>query len=129
MPVKFRERTPRLEDHVLQLRELLAPGERLGKRLAVELLQPGFPVEGLHLRRAPGHAKKNHALGADGQVRLAQRAAPAGRKFRGAGRGRGKFVLQQRERQATEAVGALGEKRAAVDAEGVAGGVEERHGQ
>ena len=126
------ERPARLEHGVLQLRELLAFGERFGKRLTVEFLEFRFPVEGLKLRRAAGHAEEDHALCFHRQMGFAERAAPtlgqlrrrAGSRARAGGR---KLLVHQRHREAAEAVGALREKGAAVDAQGVAVGIEGIH--
>ena len=63
--LEFDERPARLEHGVLKLGELLPLGERLGERLAVELLQLGLVVEALELRRAARHAEVDHPLGLD----------------------------------------------------------------
>ena len=124
-----RDGAARFQHHVLQLRELLARRKRRRERLPIEGFELRLPIKRLELRRSARHAEENHALGAHRQMRLTQRAVPARRRRRRR-RGRSReFALQQRVRDAAEAVGALGEKRAAIDAQGVRGGIERRHGQ
>src|SRR5260370_810451 len=61
-------------------------------------------------------------------MRRAQHAIPS-RRTGGIRRDRSsESTLQKGERQSAEAVGALGEKGAAIDAEGVARGIEAGHG-
>ncbi len=47
---------------VLQLRDLLALGQRIGHGLAIHLREFWFVVESLQVRRAAGLIKKNDAL-------------------------------------------------------------------
>ncbi len=69
-------RSERLEFLPLKLRDLLAFGERLRHRLAVQLGQFWFVVERLEVRRAAGHAQEDHALGLDRQGRRIHHAGP-----------------------------------------------------
>jgi hypothetical protein len=50
---EFREWSAGLENRILQLRQLLAAGERFRKRLAVQPLQFRFPVEAFGMDRPP----------------------------------------------------------------------------
>ena len=58
--LEFEGAPARLEHGILELRDLLALGEGLRKRLAVEALEDGFVVEELQMGRAAGHAEEDH---------------------------------------------------------------------
>ena len=77
VPVELAGRPARGEDLVLELGELLPLRERLGERLAVQLLEPRLVVEALELRRPAGHAEVDHPPGLDRQVRRVEHAPPA----------------------------------------------------
>ena len=70
----------RLELLVLQLRDRLALGVRLGHRLIVEFGELGLVVEGFEVRWAAGHAEEDHALGLGGEMRQAGQAVITGRR-------------------------------------------------
>src|SRR5262249_41113010 len=89
---------------VLELGELLALGERLGERLAVELAQLRLGVEALQLARPAGHAQMDDALGLGREVR----------PLRGAGRAAG-AAEQPRQGHAAQAEGRLAEETTAGD--------------
>src|SRR5688572_7927079 len=67
--LKLAERPARLEFHVLQLRELVALSERLGKRLAVDAFQLRLEIKRLEMRWPAGHAEMNDALRANRKMR------------------------------------------------------------
>ena len=77
MLLELAERPARLQHRVLQLGELLALGERLGERLAVELASVRLEVEGLEVRRPARHAEVDDALRLDRAVRRVEHASPA----------------------------------------------------
>ena len=58
-----------VERLALKLGELLALGEGLGHRLAVQLAELGFEVEGLQMGRSARHAEEDDALDLGRQVR------------------------------------------------------------
>ena len=127
-----REGPTRLEHGTLQLRELLPFGERLGKRLIVEILQHGLPIKRLELRRSARHAEKNHALRLHWEMRRLERSVPVRRPRRSGATGercRAGLVLHHGQREAAETIGALGEKRTPVDAQCVGRGIEGFHGR
>jgi hypothetical protein len=66
----------RLERRALQLRQLLAFGERFGKGLAVDFFQRRFVVQTFQVRRAAGHAQMNDAPGARREMRRIDHAPP-----------------------------------------------------
>ena len=70
-----------VERLVLELGELLPLGERLGERLAVELLEPRLVVEALELRRPARHAEVDHPPRLDREVRRVEHAPPAVRAW------------------------------------------------
>jgi len=90
----------------LQLRELLAPGEALGHRLAVHRRQPRLRIEGLELRGPARHRQPDDAPHA---LRQGQRVdGTAGR-----GGAEGGAVEQGRQRHAPHALGGAAEEGAA----------------
>ena len=107
------------EDLALELGELLAFGEGFGEGLFVECLEFGFPVEGLELGGAAGHAEEDDALGFDGEVGGLEGAVPVV-GFGESGGGVG-WLLEHGEGDAAEAVAGLLEEGSPVDAEGVEG--------
>ena len=107
------------EDLALELGELLAFGEGFGEGLFVEFFEFGFPVEGLELGGAAGHAEEDDAFGFDGEVRGFEGAVPV--VGFGEGGGSGGLLLEHGEGDAAEAVAGLFEEAAAVDAEGIEG--------
>ncbi len=102
MLLKSVERAAHFEHRVLELGQLLALGEGIGKGLAVEPLEFGFGVESFHVRGPAGHAKMDDPFGAMGKF-SGWIAFPAPFRGRGAG-GAAKFGLMQAgQRQATQA--------------------------
>ena len=60
----------------LQLRDLLALGERFRHRLAVSLFELGLGVEGFQVRRPARHVEVNDPLGLGGMVERLHHSAP-----------------------------------------------------
>src|SRR5439155_8079327 len=63
--LELTKRTARFQFRVLQLSQLLAFGERLRERLAIEFLELGLVVEAFQMRRPARHAEVNDAFGSD----------------------------------------------------------------
>src|SRR5438128_1740398 len=113
--LEFTKRAARLQFRVLQLSQLLAFGERLRERLAVEFLELGLVIETFQMRRPARHAEVNDALGPHRKMGRVDRPFPAGGGGRRRGRAQQLWIEQTGKRQAAQAESRATEKGAAVD--------------
>src|SRR5207244_11319883 len=73
---EFSEWSASFQLGILELRELLALGERFGKRLAIDLLQLRLEIEAFQMRWSASHTQMDNSFRAYGKVRRSDDAFP-----------------------------------------------------
>src|SRR2546421_392371 len=118
-----------LQFRVLQLRELLPPGEGFGERFIVELLEFRLVIKPFEVRRPARHAEMNDAFGPHRKMCRLNDPFPSGCSLRGLSRAQQFGVEQAGQRQTAEPVGGAAQKSAPIDAQFVFVKVERVHNQ
>ena len=118
-----------LQFRVLQLRELLPPGEGFGERFIVELLEFRLVIKTFEVRRPARHAEMNDAFGPHRKMGRLNDPFPSGRSLRGLSRAQQFGIEQAGQRQTAEPVGGAAQKSAPIDAQWEFVRVERVHNQ
>ena len=96
--LEFAKRAEGFQRGILQLGKLLAFGERVGKRLAIQFLQLGFVIKTLQVRRPARHVQMDDAFGAGLEMARVDDAVPG--RIRSRLRAQNPGIKQTRQRQA-----------------------------